>query len=322
MSAHGPALEITEPGLQSSVQDLGRRHVACMGVSPSGCADWLSARAANRVVGNPPGVALIETTMTGFAFKALRTIRIAVTGARAQLMVSGGTRSLWRSHRVRAGAEVKLSAAERGLRSYIAIYGGIDVPVVLGSESTDINGRFGGLAGRSLARGDILCLGAAADQLPEEDFSIAPSAQPFWRQPATLRVLPGQHAKRFTREDLAFFQRQTYRVSPRSNRQGVRLDGLPLPSAHGYDAISVGVCAGCVQLASGGLPIILLAEHQTTGGYAVPLTVISADIPDAAQLRPGDQLRFQAVTQPEAAYALTEKMPALSESLCEPDSAG
>ncbi len=321
MSDKAPMLEVLEPGLQTTIQDGGRRHVAHMGVSPSGAADWLSARAANRVVGNPHGAAVIETTMTGFAFRVLRPMRIAVTGARALLVASGGPRPQWQSFRVREGTEVRLGAAERGLRSYIAFFGGLDVPRVLGSKSTDITAAFGGLAGRSLARGDLLSI-AEAGELPEQDFAIAPSARPFWAQPATLRVLPGLHAKRFTADDLAFLQKQTYRVSPRSSRQGVRLEGQALASAAGYDAISVGVCSGCVQLSSDGLPIVLLAEHQTTGGYAVPLTVISADIPDAAQLRPGDQVRFRMVTQPEAAIALTEKMQALSERLDEPNPTG
>ncbi len=321
MTNLAPAIEVLDPGLLSTVQDLGRSGVGELGVSPSGAADALSARAANRLVGNPHGAAVIETTLTGFSFTALQTVHIAVTGAGAQLMVAGGKKPLWQSMRVRAGAEVKVSAAEHGLRNYVAFYGGIDVPLVLGSASTDVSAAFGGL-GRPLARGDKLGIHAVEGEMPERDACIRPSARPFWRQPATLRVLPGPHVASFAPDDLERICAQTYRVSPRSNRQGLRLDGRPLVGHDGFDVISSGVCAGCVQMTSEGLPIVLLAEHQGTGGYAVPLALISADLPDAAQLRPGDELRFARVSFAEAAIALAEKMEALSEALDDPSPAG
>jgi biotin-dependent carboxylase-like uncharacterized protein len=321
VNGSAPSIEILDPGLFATVQDLGRRNVAALGVAPSGVADWLSARAANRIVGNPQAAALIETTMTGISFKALDTLLIAVTGADAQLQVAGGKKSLWQSHRIRAGTEVKLSAAERGLRSYIALYGGINVPMILGSASTDVSGAFGGL-GRAFARGDNIKLNAVEKDIPDDGRLIRASARPFWRQPATLRVLAGPHAGRFSPNDLDFICTQAYRVSPRSNRQGVRLDGKPLGGHEGFDVVSCGVCSGCVQVSSDGLPIILLAEHQTTGGYAVPFTVITADLPDAAQLRPGDEVRFARVTFAEARVALGEKMEALSDALDESRPAG
>jgi biotin-dependent carboxylase-like uncharacterized protein len=318
-NAHA-ALAIVDAGLQATIQDRGRRHVGQIGVSPSGFADWLSARAANRLVGNKQGAPLIETTLTGCEFLTMQRLRVAVTGASAMLTVNGVERPMWQALLVPSGANVKLEPPERGLRSYIAFFGGIDVPLVLGSASTDMVAGFGGLNGRALARGDTLKLIAREGDLPENDACVAPWLWPMWRQPATLRVLPGPHAKDFSLDDIAFFQGQTYRVSPRSSRQGVRLEGHGLRVREGYDMLSAGVCAGCVQLSSDGLPIILLAEHQTTGGYAVPLTVISADIPDAAQLRPSDQVRFRLVVQSEAAVALTEKMKILAHSLHESDS--
>src|ERR1700736_1183820 len=321
MNGPAPSIEILDPGLFATIQDLGRRNVAVLGVAPSGAADWLSARAANRLVGNPHAAALMETTMTGISFRALDTLLFAITVADAQLKIAGTKKLLWQSHRVRAGIEVKLSAAERGLRSYLALYGGIDVPMTLGSASTDVTGAFGGL-GRALARGDKIKLKVAENEIPEDGHLIRASARPFWRQPATLRALTGPHAGRFAPNDLEFICAQAYRVSPRSNRQGVRLDGRSLARPGGFDVVSCGVCAGCVQVSSDGLPIILLAEHQTTGGYAVPFTVITADLPDAAQLRPGDEVRFARVTFAEASVALGEKMEALSEALDESRPAG
>jgi biotin-dependent carboxylase-like uncharacterized protein len=229
---------------------------------------------------------------------------------------------MWQSLRVHAGADVVLAPAERGVRSYVAFFGGIDVPKVLGSASTDVAAGFGG-TGRKLASGDVLRLLETDAALPEKERAIPGSARPFWRQPATLRVLPGPQATtRFTADDLERLCGQPYRVSLRSNRQGVRLEGTPLRSERGFDVVSAGVCAGCVQISSDGMPIVLLAEHQTTGGYAVPLVVITADVPDAAQLRPGDEVRFSRVTRAQADQALVEKMGPLREEFDEPRRSG
>jgi antagonist of KipI len=314
------AIEIVNPGLLSSVQDQGRRDVGRLGVSPCGAADWLSARCANRLVANPPGAALIETTMTGISFKALTDTLVAVTGADAQLSVSGVAAPLWCSIPVPAGSEVSVGAAERGLRSYVAFHGGIDVPLMLGSASTDLTAGFGGI-GRALARGDLLALKTLEQPARFGGRAIASARCPRWHEPATLRVLPGPHAKRLTPSDRSALCSQTYRVSTRTNRQGARLEGRSLAARDGFDVVSCGVSAGCVQVSSDGLPIVLLADHQTTGGYAVPLTVVTADLPDAAQLRPGDELRFSLIAFATASAALTEKMRALTEALDEPNPA-
>jgi len=314
-------IEILDGGLLSSVQDLGRFGYGAFGVSPSGATDWLSARSANRLLGNPPNAALIETTMTGLRLRARSATAIAVCGASAPLTVAGNKRPLWQSLRVHAGAEVVLAPAERGVRSYVAFFGGIDVQEVLGSASTDVAAGFGGI-GHALGRGDELALLATDALLPEEERAIPAAARPFWRQPATLRTLPGPHTARFTEDDVDQLCGRPYRVSARSNRQGLRLEGAPLRTERGFDVISAGVCAGCVQISSDGMPIVLLAEHQTTGGYAVPLVVIAADLPDAAQLRPGDELRFSRVTRAEADQALVEKMCSLREGFDEPRRSG
>lgn len=306
-----PAIEIVDPGLLATIQDRGRKGMGALGVSPSGFADWLSAQAANKLVGNRLDAALIETTVTGLEMKALRAIRIAVTGAKAPLSVNGAPRSLWRSLRVPSGAVVKISAAQNGLRSYIAVYGGIELSPTLGSSSTDITAGFGGLHGRALARGDRLDVREIEGELPENDSEFATQARPVWRQPAVLGVLRGPHAARVSAQNMNLLSQQTYVVSARSNRQGVRLEGAPLVDAT-FDAVSTGVCAGCVQVANDGMPIILLADHQTTGGYVVALVVSWAHIPDVAQLRPGDRVRFNLITQVEAAHALVHRVHSLT----------
>ena len=310
------ALKVLDPGLQSSVQDRGRAHVGSMGISPSGFADWLSARIANRLVGNVQHAALIETTLNGFSFESLRPLRIAVTGAAARVTVDGRNARMWQTLTVRARTSVHIGYASEGIRSYIAFAGGIDVPSVLGSASTDLVAGFGGLEGRALASGDKLCIRTSEAEdgslLDKERFAPAP---PVWSHSVVLRALPGPHVLSLTTQELDFLQNVSFRVSAHSNRQGARLEGGRLRTAKGFDVLSTGVCFGCVQLASDGSPIILLADHQTTGGYAVPLTVISADTPHAAQLRPGDEVRFRLISHVEAALALTEKMKLLAQSL-------
>lgn len=303
-------VSITRGGMLSTIQDSGRRNAGVYGVTPAGFADPLSAIVANRLVGNDDGAAVIEATMTGIGFRASEDVWVAVTGANATLTVNGQPAPSWQTIFLHAGDVLELGTATSGVRSYIAFSGGIDVPLVLGSASTDLTANFGGLEGRGLRSGDELGL------IPHEDRRqirhLPHKHWPHWREPATLRVVAGPHYQRLSSALALALLEQTYRVSPQCNRQGVRLDGAALESAGGWDAVSFGVCAGCVQLTSSGLPIILLADHQTTGGYQVPIVIVSADIPIAAQLKPGDQVRFAAVSHAESARITGAALQALS----------
>ncbi|HYK52033.1 MAG TPA: biotin-dependent carboxyltransferase family protein [Candidatus Eremiobacteraceae bacterium] len=293
-------LVVVDSGLLATVQDLGRRGVGALGVSPSGAVDWYSARAANRLVGNPDGCPLIETTMNGAAFDATARMTIALTGADAPMWIGGKRRSSWCSHVIEAGDRLLIGPATAGLRSYIAVDGGFEVQHVLGSAATDVGGGFGGL---KLRPGDPLRL---AIDSPPEVMTVSeydPGAIPAMRQPFVLRVLAGPDALRLGPAVVDELLAATFRGSARSSRQGLRLDGATIDGG-ASDAISAGVCAGCVQLPGDGSPIVLLAEHQTTGGYPVALCVITADIPLAAQVRPGDEVRFERVDRAGARAAL------------------
>ena len=301
-------VRVIEGGILSTVQDLGRTGIGWMGVSPAGAADWFSARVANRLVGNDDNAALIETTMTGISFTADCATRIAVTGAQGPLTIGGVARQLWRAHDVREGESVVVGAAKRGLRAYVAFARGIDVPSALGSSSTDVGSGFGGLHGRRLKSGDILHLVPLAedDDLPRRPnplLALDPSAIPEWNRPATLSVLEGPHALRVGVHAVKTLCERDYRVSPASSRQALRLEGEPLDIVGGTDVISEGICAGCVQVTSSGLPVLFLSEHQTTGGNAVALCVVAANQPHAAQLLPGDHVRFARTTLADAAGA-------------------
>ena len=295
-------IRVIEPGMLTCVQDLGRRGAGWMGVSPAGAADWYSARAANRLVGNDDCDPLIETTLSGTSFKLSSDALVAVTGADAPLAIGERVCEPWMAHEAPAGSLVVVGAARRGVRSYIALDGGVLVPEVLGSSSTDVTSGFGG---RLLTRSDDLELGTRAA-------SIAPVActrAQRLRLPtdAVLRVLPGTH-EALTPGLLA----NTYTVSSRSSRQALMLDGGRSGAAALPDVVSFGVTAGCVQITSDGTPIVLLVEHQTTGGYAVAACVIHADLPIAAQLRAGTRVRFAMVSIEESEAALAERVSALS----------
>ncbi len=274
-----------------------------MGVAPSGAADWYSARAANRLVGNDENAALIETTLSGTSFKISRDAVVAVTGADAPLAIGERVCEAWVAHAATAGSMIVVGAARRGVRSYIAIDGGVAVAELFGSSSTDVTSGFGG---RVLQRGDELAMGPEAKNAS----ALVGTRRPPLRIPtdATLRVLPGLD-ERLTPALLA----NAYTVSARSSRQALMLDGgrTGLETAP-PDIVSFGVTAGCVQIASDGSPMVLLVEHQTTGGYAVAACVIYADLPVAAQLRAGTRIRFAMVSVEESEAALSERVNGLA----------
>jgi biotin-dependent carboxylase-like uncharacterized protein len=302
---------IVDAGMLSTVQDLGRNGYGGLGVSPSGATDWFAARAANRLVGNPDDAALIECTMTGMTFDACDVGRIAVTGADAPLRIADAARSLWRAQTMKPGDRVVVGAAKRGFRSYVAFDGGVDVDYVMGSRSTDLGAGFGGLR---IATGTSIAL-YDPDLRTCEDPPLAYTlgATPDFPSPLELRAMPGPDSDRFGRDGFDALFGRLYRATTRSTRQALRFEGNAIPVPGGADVISAGTSAGCVQVTGEGLPILLLAEHQTTGGYAVPLCVITADLPKAAQVRPGDTVQFRRVAYAAAIAALADAAARLRE---------
>src|ERR1700694_142356 len=303
------SIHILDPGLLSTLQDRGRTHVGAFGVSPAGYADWFSAQAANKLAGNSANEALIETTLNGIAFSVTSPLRIAVTGADAPLRINGQPALCWHTLHVREGDRVEVGTAQRGVRNYVAFEAGIKAKPVLASASTDTAAGFGGFDGRALQKGDVLQLLGCEQET--DDPRAAFTERPAWEQHAVLRVVSGPDVGALA-SGLAGLtatgRSATFAVKQHCNRQGVRLQGEAMTSQTGWDRSSFGVCAGCVQIANDGQPIVLLCNHQTTGGYGIPFVVISADTPLAAQLRPGDQVTFQAVNQAVAANAFVERM--------------
>jgi biotin-dependent carboxylase-like uncharacterized protein len=280
-------IEVVRPGPLATVQDLGRPGRAHLGVPRSGAADERALRLANRLVGNPEGAAGVEFTFGGAALRFRTRAWVAVTGAPVSVRVAGRAHGPNAPCFVPCGALVEIGTPPSGLRSYLAVRGGIAVEEVLGSRSTDL---LSGLGPAPLAPGDRLPIGAC-EGLADIVVDVAP-APPLPETPV-LRVLPGPRDDWFTEEALATLTSAFYEVSPDSNRVGVRLDGPPLVRARGGELRSEGVVTGSIQVPPSGLPIIFLADHPTTGGYPVIAVLGSAAVAAAAQLRPGQRLRFR-----------------------------
>lgn len=297
-------LRILQPGPQSTVQDLGRAGFQAYGVPVCGALDGRALRLANALVGNAVGAAALEIRLLGPAFEVCDgPLRMALAGAQADIEVTLDAEvrryGAWRAIDVPEGARVRIGPLAGSGCAVLAFAGGIDVPPVLGSRSTDLKGGFGGHEGRALAAGDRLNL---SDNKPLGPCLALPSP-PSGNGEVTLRAVLGPQADAFTEAAVEAFFHTPYRVSREADRMGMRLDGTKLTFRGGADIVSDGIVTGAVQVPGSGLPILLLADHQTIGGYAKIATVISADLPRAGRLLPGAALRFQAVTVAEAEAA-------------------
>lgn len=315
ISRPGAQLRIIRPGLFSTVQDLGRFGFQRFGMPVSGAMDPIALRAGNRLVGNPDEAAGLEFTITGpdiaFDCEAL----IAVTGADLSPAIDGTPTVGWTAISVAAGSVLSFGPRRSGARAYLAVAGGIDVPVVLGSRSTHTRSLTGGLAGRSLAAGDILRGGIpASGSFRFVGRTLPASARPQYDAPR-LRVILGPQVHDFTTEAVDVLLGETYTLSSEADRMGYRLRGAPLPHRGAADIISDATPAGSVQVPANQEPILLMADHQTTGGYPKIAVVISADLPVAAQLMPGDSLRFSLVDAGEASGLIRTRYAELDAAL-------
>lgn len=282
------ALEVLSSGPLSTIQDLGRPGHASAGVGEGGAADRGSLRLANRLVGNDEGAAAIEATLGGLALRADRAAVLAVTGAPCDITVDGCARSMNAAIHLAAGATLTLGLPERGLRSYVAVRGGIDVAPVLGSRSTDL---LSGLGPGPLQPGTRLPVGPEPATQPRE---IRPP-HGFHTDELVLRVVPGPRDDWFTDAALTRLLSEPYLVTSETNRIGVRLDGPELTRARRGELPSEGLVAGGLVVPPTGKPTLSLANHPVLGGYPAIATVLSADLDKAAQARPGQRLHFVAL---------------------------
>lgn len=278
------------PGLVT-VQDRGRRGLAHLGIPPSGALDWPAFALANRLVGNPEDAAGLETTLGGVALRASDPCTIAVTGAIAPVEIGGRPAAINGALHLRADDELRVGAATHGVRNYVAIRGGLIAPTTMGSAATDV---LTGLGPPPVRPGDVLAIGTRHASWPPVETAPAPA-------PAAdvLPIVVGPRHDWFEPRALTELTQARFRVSPASNRIGLRLDGPTLARARVDELRSEGVVTGAIQVPPSGQPIILLNDHPTTGGYPVIAVVRRDALSRLAQLRPGGELRFAvAVSSP------------------------
>ena len=299
--------EVLSPGILSTVQDLGRFGCARFGVAASGALDGFAMQVGNLLVGNDENAAVVETTLMGLRLRVLRDTLIAVAGGDLQPRRAGAPMPMWRSFPVGGGETIAFGGPGRGLRSYLAVAGGIHVPAVMGSRSTNLASGFGGFDGRPLRKGDILCAGPAGDPVRLAERVFPPEALPVYASPWRLRIVWGPQDDHFSAEGRHAFVTATFSVSPVSDRTGIRLNGPVIGRKPGLEEsiISEGILSGAVQVPGDGQPIIILGE-TASGGYRKIATVISADLHLLGQITPGDEVRFEAVSMETAVQALRE----------------
>jgi len=303
-------LSIIKSGMLTTIQDRGRWGFQSRGVPVAGPMDPLSHRLANILVGNAADAAALEVTLLGPEIEFEDERVVAVAGAEFELALDGRAAPVNAPFVVAAGSRLVFGVRRRGARAYVAVAGGIDNPLVLGSRSTHVTSALGGLDGRPLRAGDRLPLGRAesssraATPLPDPIVDLPGSR-------ARLRILPGPQADYFAPDALDALQSEPYTIGQNSDRMGFRLQGAALAHARGADIISDATPLGTLQVPASGQPILLMADRQTTGGYPKIATVITADMPIAGQLGPGDEIAFGVCSMREAMAALIAQERAL-----------
>lgn len=313
-----PTLRVVSPGLLTTIQDLGRTGYQHLGVPVSGALDVVALAAANALVNNRPDEAALEIFYRGpvLAVEA-KSVRVAVTGGEAQIerlsdpAARNGQRiEMMRSVTLRRGEAIRISAISGGACAYLAIEGGLAISPVLGSLSTDIRSRIGGIEGRALVEGDLVSLrceeASAAPELTLGSLALS--------TPARVRILPGPQRDFFSDAEFKAFTESAYVVGTNSNRMGLRLTGRSVVHSRAANIVSDCVAPGSIQIPGDGQPIVLLADRQTTGGYPKIANVISADIPTLGRLKAGASIGFQPVTLEQAVEA-RRQMLAVMETL-------
>lgn len=297
-------IEVIKPGLLTTVQDQGRWGYQAYGAGIAGALDSLALAAGNLLVGNPTGAAGLEMTVQGPSLKFHRETWFAVTGADLTPRLNGAPLANWTVHRAPSGSVLGFGSRREGVRAYLAVTGGLDVPVVMDSRSTYLLGKFGGWEGRPLKAQDRLPLGSPPrTQKPREGFVFPESLRPAYRKDPRLRLVPGPFQEYFSEETLADFLSGEYLITSNSDRMGYRLQGKPVTRKKSGELITCGLANGTIQVPPNGQPILLLADRQTMGGYPIIATVIHADLSLIAQCAPGDRIRFEAVSADEGRKA-------------------
>jgi antagonist of KipI len=291
-------VRVIKAGMLTSIQDLGRAGLQRQGIPPSGAMDAFALRVANLLVGNEPGEACLETTLLGPELEFAGDAMVAVTGGDLGGELNRQPIETWASFPVKRGDILSWRNAGHGCRAYVGFAGGIDVPIVMGSRSTFLRGRFGGLGGRKLQAGDRITVRGSPGRLTARRLPTA--YRPTYSGDQALRVLQGPQIDCFEEYALDLFLSAEFLVAPDSDRMGYRLAGPRLSHSKAAEIVSDPVVGGSVQVPGSGAPIVMTADRQTTGGYPKIATVITPDIDLLGQLKPGDKLQFRRLSLAQA----------------------
>jgi len=289
------SIRILNPGLQTTIQDLGRNGYSHYGVSSSGAADDLSFRLGNLIVGNKENLAAIEMTLLGGNYKFDIDANISLTGSKFDAKIEGESLHFYKNIPIQSGQVLSIGQSLQGSRCYLAVRGGIDINDVLSAKTTHLTSKIGGVDGRSLKKDDVLIIG-------EEQKLLNPIKinEMLDINMSKLLIIKGLQSNYISKSTWKIFLNQEYIVSNLSNRMGIRLEGNSLKLDNKNEIITEGVPLGAIQLPSNGYPIISFVEHQTTGGYPKIANVISSELHKVGQLKPGDKFQFELVSLEEA----------------------
>jgi biotin-dependent carboxylase-like uncharacterized protein len=298
------SIAVKNPGMFSTIQDLGRYGYTHLGISPAGAADRLSLRIANLLVGNEENAPALEMTLLGATLEFEERHIVAFTGADCEARIGTGTIPIAEAVEVPAGGVLKCGGMKTGVRSYLAVQNGFDVPKVMGSAATDVRGRFGGLEGRRLKVGDIL---PVRHGQPTPTRKLRPGVLDLVYRRNAIRVTRGAQQEWFVPEAFELLFTCAYSVTDQSDRTGLRLKGEPIHPREQSQLLTDGIPLGAIQVPQDGQPIILFVDQQTTGGYPKIANVIMADMHHVGQFRPHEKVRFCEVLIPQAITLLKEQ---------------
>jgi antagonist of KipI len=303
--------EVTKPGFFTTVQDLGRFGFQRYGVPVSGAMDTYAFTAANLLVGNKPNDACLEITLIGPELLFLNEAQISLTGAAFYPTVNGKRVACWQTLQIHKGEALSFRSSQNGCRAYLAVRGGIKVPMVLGSRSTYVRGDFGGFQGRQLRAGDVLKAHESTAPLTSR-FSMPTEAVPEYTRELLVEMVLGPQTDCFTDHGLETLLSGVYQVTIESDRMGYRLEGAEVERKGAMDIVSDAIPVGAIQVPRNGKPIILMRDAQTTGGYPKIAVITTPDVSRLGQAKPRDRIQFSKVSPSKARERLLEYLKALS----------
>ena len=309
-----PGMTVVQPGFMTTIQDFGRFGYQASGVSVSGAMDLEAMACANLLVGNRSTLACMEVTFAGPIIRFDASMAIAITGADLSPTINGGKVEMNRTLYINQGETLRFGAVKYGFRAYVAVEGGFDVAETLSSCSTDVKSKIGGVAGRAIRAGDVLTNGFIERVVPSGIRTLPENwcYQPQVEAATTVRVILGPEADAFTAAGIWTFLNRAFTVTTACDRMGVRLEGPEIDHAGAPDILSSGLCPGTIQVAGNGQPIVLMSDCQTTGGYTRIGCAASIDLKWLAQAKPGDRIRFEAISEVEAQWLYRKRLSGFS----------